>query len=133
MVKNQKTILIILIFLPIVAFIGSVFQQVLNGMSGWTENPLWIGYIASILITIGAFLFRYVYADVDQLTKSFQESDILNGTASSSKDQLKPKRFLNVMPYAMLVGIGATIAIHQQFIIGMGLYFVMQILLLDRN
>ena len=130
MVKNKKTILVILILLPIVAFIGSVFQQVLNGISGWTENPLWIGYIASILITIGAFLFRYVYADVDQLSKSLQESDVLNGTAGSSKDQLKPKRFLNVMPYAMLVGIGATIAIHQQFIIGMGLYFVMQILLI---
>jgi len=130
MVKNKKTILIILILLTIVAFIGSVIQQILHGLSGWTENPLWIGYIASILITIGAFLFRYVYADVDQLSKSLQESDVLNGTAGSSKDQLKPKRFLNVMPYAMLVGIGATIAIHQQFIIGMGLYFVMQILLI---
>ncbi len=124
MPKYKKGIQIILIFLPIIAFIGSIIQQVLHGISGWTENPLWIGYIASILITLGAFLFSYLYADVDQLSKSLQES------SDSSEYPLKPRRFLKIMPYAMLVGIGATIAIHQQFVIGMGLYFVMQILLI---
>ena len=126
--KNRKTLLILLILLPIIAFIGSIIQQVVVIIKG--TNPLWIGYIASILITLGAFLFRYVYTDVDLLSKSLQESDVFQETSDSSKDQLKPRRFLNIMPYAMLVGIGATIAIHQEFIIGMGLYFVMQVLLI---
>lgn len=122
MAKNQKSLLLLLLLLPIVAFIGSVIQQVVVIIKG--TNPLWIGYIASILITSGTFVFRYVYADVDQLSKSLQES------VGSTENQLKPRRFLNVLPYAMLVGIGATIAIHQEFIIGMGLYFIMQILLI---
>ena len=122
MAKNQKKILILLIFLPIVAFTGSIIQQVVVIIKG--TNPLWIGYIASILITLGAFLFRYVYADIIQWSKSLQES------GGSTDNQLNPRRFFNVLPYAMLVGVGATIAIHQEFIIGMGLYFVMQILLI---
>jgi hypothetical protein len=122
MTKNKKSILMILISLPIIAFVLSVIQQVVVIMKG--TNPLWIGYIASILITLGTFLFRYVYADVDQLSKTLQES------GGSTDNQLKPRRFLNVLPYAMLVGVGATIAIHQEFIVGMGLYFVMQILLI---
>jgi hypothetical protein len=130
MAKNKQFLLVFLILLPISAFVGSVIQQIYHGLSGWTDNPLWIGWIGDGLITLAAFLFRYVYADMNLLNTGLKNSDGLIKTTTNSKNQINPYRFLNLLPYTMLVGTIASIAIHYNFLIGMGVYFIMQIMLI---
>ncbi len=130
MTKNRKLILTIIIALPILALLNSIFFQIYFGITETHLEINWIGWIEDILITIAAFLFRYAYAPVDFVSESLQNSDIMVEQNKSPKSQLKPYRFLNIMPYAMLVGTIASVAIQFNFLAGMGTYFIMQILLI---
>jgi hypothetical protein len=128
MTTNKKLILSVIIVLPIVALASSIFFQVYFSI---THTHLgWIGWIEDILITIAAFLFRYGFAPRDKISESLKKSDITTELYENSKTQLKPNRFLDIIPYAMLVGTIASVAIQYEFVIGMGIYFIMQILLI---
>ncbi len=80
---------------------------------------------SSLLILLMAILIRFCIIKPKVISAFLKETDII--IENREPKQLKPIRFLNLMPLAMLFCSIADYVIHQDFIIGMLLFLVAQL------
>jgi len=89
----------------------------------YTGSPIMaIDWAANALMAATSFYIRG-HIDVERYRRAVLES-------VPAARSLNPLRFINGMPAAMTVGLGAAITIRYNFIAGMILYFAMQVLLI---
>ncbi|MFX1497104.1 MAG: lysoplasmalogenase family protein [Promethearchaeota archaeon] len=119
--KPSKSI-IFPITLGISGFIMILISEIINQIQG--SKILIIAWLASILVTISIFVIRFYSINPENFKEIIQESNPVENR------QLNPKRFLNWIVIAMVVGLVATIVIAYDFIIGMLVYLLMQISLI---
>ncbi|MHA2031334.1 MAG: lysoplasmalogenase family protein [Candidatus Kariarchaeaceae archaeon] len=89
----------------------------------WGDKVHPIAWVASGLIMTSTLIIRFYSIDEEKFEQIIRES---NPTDS----ELKPKRFLDWLTIAMIIGLFATITIHYNFIAGMIVYLFMQIALI---
>lgn len=83
-----------------------------------------IPWLASTLIMISTLIIKFYSLDFDKFDKIIQDTNPL-------KDRpLKTSKFPNFLALAMVIGLGATIALRSNFELGMGVYLLMQISLI---
>ena len=83
-----------------------------------------IAWTASFFIMVGMIVIRFYSLDLDNFVS------IIALTNPFKDSTLQPKRFVDGMTLAMVVGLVATVSIHYNFIVGMLVYLCMHICLL---
>ncbi|MBP7737122.1 MAG: hypothetical protein KA369_14180 [Spirochaetes bacterium] len=111
----------------LVAFVSSVITLILvvihETVRYCTGSPIMaIDWAANALMVATSFYIRS-HVDVEEYRLA------VLGSVPGGRS-LNPLRFINGMPAAMTIGFGAAITILYNFIAGMILYFIMQILLI---
>ena len=112
----------VLLGLMILAFVIILIAEAIHMQRG--ERLLPLAWTASGIVLVSTLLWRFWAVDKSRWTNLIQDSDVVEIA------QLSPRRYLNLMLIAMLVGLIATIAIYQNFFLGAGIYFIMQLCLI---
>ena len=108
--------------LSIVAFGVILFAESIRMRTG--ERQLPIARSASVIVVIATILLRYWVVDEKRFGAAVLTTDPL------PDDPLNPRRYLNGIVIAMIVGLAATVSIYQNFFLGAGIYLVMQLCLI---
>ncbi|MCE7737380.1 MAG: hypothetical protein GPJ54_20995, partial [Candidatus Heimdallarchaeota archaeon] len=82
-----------------------------------------IAWFASALIMTSTLIMRFYSIDLEKFTTIIQETNPVDY-------ELSPKKFLDWITIAMVVGLFATVTIHYNFIAGMLVYLLMQLSLI---
>ena len=120
--------LVLVYMLGAMALMMSLTQQVVFLITG--SMILYFGWTADIFITISALMIRVGVVDPERFKTVIWETH-LPGYAvdrNNPRQFLRPERYLNFMPLAMIVGLIGSIVIHYYEILGGGIYLVMQVL-----
>jgi hypothetical protein len=88
------------------------------------ERPLPIAWSASVIVLVATLLLRYWVVDEKQFEAAIHATNPLPDVP------LNPRRYLNMLVVAMIVGLIATVSIYQNFFLGAGIYLIMQICLI---
>ncbi|UCC20418.1 MAG: hypothetical protein JSV62_03775 [Promethearchaeota archaeon] len=115
---NQSKKILIPIIIGLLGFISILISELINQIQG--SKILIITWLASILITISTLIIRFYSIDPENFEELIQKSNPVEN------HKLNPKRFLNWIVIAMVVGLTATIVIAYDFIIGVLIYLLMQ-------
>ena len=108
--------------LSIVAFLVILVAESIRIRTG--ERPLPIAWSASVLVLVATLLLRYWVVDERRFETAIHATNPLPDVP------LNPRRYLNMLVVAMMVGLIATVSIYQNFFLGAGIYLVMQICLI---
>lgn len=117
---SKKTLILIYI-LTIIAF----FWELLSLIVYLSTDVLIFWQIASILISIIAIIIRLFVIDTEKFESLIVDIDIY-----STNKSLNPRRFLNLMPIAMIFCTIADIVIPVSFIAGVLLFLIAHVLLI---
>ncbi len=95
----------------------------------FTSEAIFLLYISSsILISLAAITIRMFIIDSQKFMSVINETDIHGSNKKSSVKILKPIRYLNLMPIAMIICSLADYTMTIDFIFGMLIFLVAQIL-----
>ena len=117
-----KKAFILIIFITIAAFTWEFISLIIYLLIG----VLIFWQVASILISVASLLLRFFFIDIEKFSSIITETDLY-----SKKRLLKSKRFLNLMPTAMVTCTLADIIIPFSFITGMLIFLIAQLLLIS--
>ena len=106
----------------ILAFVIILIAETVHMQRG--ERLLPLAWTASVVVLISTLLWRFWAIDESRWTTLVHNSDAV------AIAPLAPHRYLNLMLVAMIVGLIATVAIYQNFFLGAGIYFIMQLCLI---
>jgi hypothetical protein len=108
--------------LSLLAFIVILVAESIRIRTG--ERPLPVAWSASVIALVATFLLRYWVIEEATFAAAVHATNPLPDTP------LHPRRYLNMLLVAMIVGLIATVSIYQNFFVGAGIYLVMQICLI---
>ncbi len=112
----------VLLTLMILAFAIILIAEAIHMRRG--ERLLPLAWTASVIVLISTVLWRFWAIDESRW------ADLIQNTNTVDTAPLSPRHYLNMMGLAMLVGLVATVTIYQNFFLGAGVYFVMQLCLI---
>lgn len=116
--KKQTVLLIFMIL----AFAIILIAEAVHIQTG--ERLLPLAWTASVVVLISTVLWRFWAIDESHWANLIQNTNTVDAAP------LSPRRYLNMMVLAMLVGLVATVTIYQNFFLGAGVYFLMQLCLI---
>lgn len=122
----NKKLLLLVYLLALTAFVLEVCRVISYLLPSETFSEL--SLIESILISIGAIIIRIFIVDSQKFSAVILETDIQRSTEGSPEKTLKPTRFLNIMPLAMITCSIADGVISINFILGMLTFLLAQLL-----
>lgn len=80
-----------------------------------SRELFWLFALASVMVSLMAIAIRAMALDVKRVVSVLDGTDQLDGSAR----RLEPRRFLDLMPLAMVVCTVADVALHYSFVAGM--------------
>lgn len=115
----------VLLSLVTLAFVIILVAETIRVQTG--ERPLPIVWSASATVLISTVLWRIWGIDETRWSAAVQATNPLPETP------LQPRRYLNMMVAAIIIGFIATVSIYQNFFIGAGIYLIMQTCLITAH
>ncbi len=118
---NMTHAYLLVYLIAIVVFLLTIIRFVSYWITSNLLPELFLG--ASLLISIAAIIIRVFIVDLEEFSAFFLNIEVLD-----SQKTMKPSRFFNVMPIAMIVCTIADFLIRRDFVIGMLTFLVAQVL-----
>lgn len=109
-------------FVGLLGLVAIVTSKIIEFATDEKVHP--IAWIASGLIMTSTLIMRFYSIDEEKFTKLIHDTNPVDL-------ELNPKKFLDWITIAMVVGLVATITIHYNFIAGMLIYLLMQFSLIN--